>query len=199
MNEVAGTAGYGTRAVDLAVQYESIKFEDVHRTVIHLFPSQVSDVLDIGAGTGRDAAALALRGHRVVAVEPTLELRRAGQSLHPLPNLEWVDDQLPALRVMRARGQRFDLVLLTAVWMHLDEAERHAAMQATTGLLAEGGLLIMSLRHGPVPEGRRMFEVSAEETMVLGEAAGLQRYHCSERGDMFERGDVRWSFIGLKR
>jgi len=55
------------------------------------------------------------------------------------------------------------------------------------------------LRHGPVPEGRRMFEVSAEETMVLGEAAGLQRYHCSERGDMFERGDVRWSFIGLKR
>jgi len=62
MNEVAGTAGYGTRAVDLAVQYESIKFEDVHRTVIHLFPSQVSDVLDIGAGTGRDAAALALRG-----------------------------------------------------------------------------------------------------------------------------------------
>jgi protein-L-isoaspartate O-methyltransferase len=32
-------------------------------------------VLDIGSGTGRDAAGLAAMGHSVVAVEPTAELR----------------------------------------------------------------------------------------------------------------------------
>jgi hypothetical protein len=33
----------------------------------------------------------------------------------------------------------------------------------------------MSLRHGPAPEGRRMFDVSAEETPHLAEANDLQR------------------------
>jgi hypothetical protein len=33
----------------------------------------------------------------------------------------------------------------------------------------------MPLRHGPVPEGRRMFDVSAEETTQLAEANDLQR------------------------
>ena len=30
--------------------------------------------------------------------------------------------------------------------------------------------MILSLRHGPVPEGRRMFDVSAEETIQLAAA-----------------------------
>lgn len=199
MSEIAGTAGYGLRATELAAQYESITFEAVHRDVLHLMPNQPVRVLDIGAGSGRDAAALALRGHLVVAVEPTPELRREGQRLHALPNLEWVDDHLPALHVMRGRQQRFELILLTAVWMHLDAAERRTAMFAVAELLTEGGLVIMSLRHGPIPPGRRMFDVSAEETISLGAQAGLHRHHTSEREDMLGRAEVSWSIIGLKR
>jgi len=57
----------------------------------------------------------------------------------------------------------------------------------------------MSLRHGPVPDGRRMFDVSADETVALGEQAGLGIHHCSEREDMLGRADVSWSFVALKR
>ncbi|ANH76179.1 methyltransferase domain protein [Ralstonia insidiosa] len=199
MKAPAGTAGYGSRATELAAQYESITFEAVHRDVIHLFPQHDADVLDIGAGSGRDAAALAARGHRVVAVEPTPELRQEGKRLHPLPNLEWVDDHLPMLHVMRSSTRRFDLILLTAVWMHLDEAERKAAMSAVAELVRAGGVIVMSLRHGPVPEGRRMFDVSADETIALGQQAGLQEHHHSTREDMLGRGDVTWSFLALKR
>ncbi|WP_199029517.1 bifunctional 2-polyprenyl-6-hydroxyphenol methylase/3-demethylubiquinol 3-O-methyltransferase UbiG [Ralstonia sp. ASV6] len=199
MNAPAGTAGYGSRATELVAQYESIAFEAVHRDVIHLFPQHEADVLDIGAGSGRDAAALAARGHRVVAVEPTPELRQEGKRLHPLPNLEWVDDHLPMLPVMRNSARRFDLILLTAVWMHLDETERKVAMSAVAGLVRAGGVIVMSLRHGPVPEGRRMFDVSADETIALGRQAGLQEHHRSTREDMLGRGDVTWSFLALKR
>ena len=199
MKAPAGTAGYGSRATELAAQYESITFEAVHRDVIHLFPQHDADVLDIGAGSGRDAAALAARGHRVVAVEPTPELRQEGKRLHPLPHLEWVDDHLPLLPVMRNSARRFDLILLTAVWMHLDEAERKAAMSAVAELVRAGGVVVMSLRHGPVPEGRRMFDVSADETIALGRQAGLQVHHRSTREDMLGRGDVTWSFLALKR
>jgi SAM-dependent methyltransferase len=198
LTNASGTAGYGTRAAVLAAQYESITFEDVHRDVLHLFPDEPGHVLDIGAGSGRDAAALALRGHWVVAVEPTQELRAEGQRLHPLATLQWLDDQLPELLVVRDLGRRFDVILLTAVWMHLDAAERETAMHAVS-LLQVGGIVVMSLRHGPVPDGRRMFDVSADETVALGEQAGLRKHHCSEREDMLGRAGVSWSFVALKR
>ncbi|SCG08174.1 hypothetical protein GA0115255_123563 [Streptomyces sp. Ncost-T6T-2b] len=53
------TAGYAEAADALAVQYEQVTFEDVHRDVLHLLPSAPARILDVGAGTGRDAAALA--------------------------------------------------------------------------------------------------------------------------------------------
>ncbi|MCH3719072.1 hypothetical protein LZB68_08320, partial [Campylobacter lari] len=81
---------------------------------------------------------------------------------------EWVDDALPDLDGLR--GRAFDVIMLTAVWMHLDADERARGMAALAALLAPGGQILMSLRHGPVPSGRRMFDVSADETIAL--AAG---------------------------
>lgn len=196
---IASIAGYGTHAAVLAEQYESITFEDVHRGVLHLFPTRPSDILDIGAGSGRDAAALAKSGHRVLAVEPTAELRIEGQRLHPSRAIEWIDDSLPTLKILRQSDRRFDLILLTAVWMHLDETERRTAMATIAELLAEGGLVSMSLRHGPIPPDRRMFDVSADETIELGAQFGLHCRHQSNREDVQGRPGVRWSFIALQR
>ena len=79
-----GNEGYTEEAAALTRQYESVRFVDVHGPVLHLFPTVPSDVLDIGAGTGRDAAALAGMGHRVVAAEPTAALRdRAAFYIRP--------------------------------------------------------------------------------------------------------------------
>lgn len=199
MTQIPGTAGYGAHAAALADQYESLSFADLHRDVLHLFPTVPSRVLDIGAGSGRDAAALARLGHQVTAVEPTAELRAEGQSRHAALTLTWVDDHLPHLHCVRALGQRFDLVLLTAVWMHLDATERAAGMPALAALVAGGGQVVMSLRHGPVPDGRRMFDVSAAETIALAAAHGLGCHHQGTRGDAQGREQVWWSVVALQR
>jgi SAM-dependent methyltransferase len=170
---VGGTEGYAEAADELVGRYESISFADSHRPVLHLIPTVAGVVLDIGAGTGRDAAGLAAMGHRVVAVEPTAELRTRAAILHPSPRIEWLDDSLPQLRGVLARGEVFDVVMLTAVWMHLDARQRRRAMPRVARLVRGNGVMIMSLRHGPVPPGRRMFAVSAEETVRLAEAEGL--------------------------
>jgi protein-L-isoaspartate O-methyltransferase len=199
MTLIPGTAGYGAHAAALADQYESLSFADLHGDVLHLFPTVPSRVLDIGAGSGRDAAALAQLGHLVTAVEPTAELREEGRRRHAALALAWVDDHLPHLHRVRALGQRFDLVLLTAVWMHLDATERAAGMPALAALVAEGGQVVMSLRHGPVPDGRRMFDVSAAETIALAAQYGLACHHQGTRGDAQGRGGVSWSVVALRR
>lgn len=79
------TAGYAEHADTLVKQYESVRFADVHRPVLHLIPRRPGRALDIGSGTGRDASALAAMGHRVVAVEPTGEFRATAAALHPSP------------------------------------------------------------------------------------------------------------------
>lgn len=193
------TAGYAQEADCLVVQYESIAFADVHRDVLHLIPAAPSRVLDIGAGTGRDAAALAARGHKVTAAEPTVELRAHGQRLHRAAAIVWVADSLPDLAQLRAAPTRFDLIMLTAVWMHLDEGERQRAMPALADLLAPGGLTILSLRHGPVPAGRRMFDVSGDETIALAQAHGLSLAHRGTRADTQRRAGIDWTVLALRR
>jgi protein-L-isoaspartate O-methyltransferase len=168
------TTGYAREATKLAATWESVSFAELHRPILHLVPSLPCTVLDIGAGTGRDAAAFAAMGHRVVAVEPIAELRASARELHSSDSIEWVDDDLPNLAGLMNRRQTFDVVMLTAVWMHLDAEQRPRAMRQLAALLKAGGTMIMSLRHGPLPAERRMFDVGAAETIALAQAQQLE-------------------------
>jgi len=170
----SGTEGYAENATTLIANWRQRSFADKPRPVLDLLPDRPSLILDVGAGIGIDAAALAAAGHTAVAVEPVDELRVAGMALHRSPAIEWIADSLPDLGRLTAEGRSFDVILLSAVWMHLDETERRRAMPVVVALLRPGGRIIMSLRHGPVPSGRRMFEVAPEETIRLAEAERLQ-------------------------
>lgn len=177
-----GTEGYA----ELAARFLSrrLSFEEVHAPYLDLLPPPPAHVLDIGAGPGHDAAHLAGMGYTVVAAEPTEALLQGAIGLYGAEPIQWVADGLPALSSVSALGQRFALILLSGVWMHLDGAERRAGMPAVAALLAPGGLLALSLRHGPVPLGRRMFPVPAAETVHLAEAAGLTLARQVERGSI---------------
>jgi len=197
---VSGTEGYAEEVDALVAQYEGIRFVDVHRQVLHLVPAAPCRVLDIGSGTGRDAAAFAAMGHAVVAVEPTAELRARAMALHPSPRVEWVDDGLPDLARLARRESGFDLVMLTAVWMHLDEGQRRRAMPRVASLARCGGAAVLSLRHGPVPPGRRMFDVSAEETIGLAAAEGLGLVlRLDKQPGALMRPGVRWTRLAFSK
>ena len=199
MVRVSGTDNYAEEAPELLKRYEGISFADAHRAVMHLIPTEPCRVLDIGAGTGRDAAGFAAMGHRVVAVEPTDEMRRGAMALHPDPSIEWLDDSLPDLARVRARGEQFDVVMLTAVWMHLDEQQRRQAMPNVAALVHDGGIMSMTLRHGPVPPGRRMFEVSAEETIELAAPLGLDRMVSRPMDLSLRQPGVSWTRLAFRK
>jgi SAM-dependent methyltransferase len=198
--QVSGTEGYAEQADELFKCYEDFSAADAHRAVMHLIPTAHSRVLDIGSGTGRDAAWLAAMGHRVVAAEPTDAMRLRAMALHPSPGIEWLNDSLPDLAILRSRSERFDLVMLTAVWMHLDEEQRRQAMPNLASLLARGGTIIMTLRHGPVPPGRRMFEVSAAETIELAEMQALHpvlNLHLESSQEQNRAAEITWTKLAF--
>jgi protein-L-isoaspartate O-methyltransferase len=199
-SRVSGTEGYAEEAEGLFQRHEGISAADVHAAVLHLIPTAPSRILDIGAGTGRDAAWFASLGHRVVAVEPTDALRLPAMALHPSPQIEWLNDSLPELTALLARGERFDVVMLTAVWMHLDPPQRRHAMPNLAVLVHTGGTVIMKIRHGPVPAGRRMFEVTPEETIELARLQELQpvvnlRVESVQEGN--RAAGVTWTHLAL--
>ena len=197
-----GTQGYDQDVEAFFQRADSIAFAEKHEAVLHLLPAAPSRILDIGAGSGKDAADFAALGHTVLAVEPTPVLLAGAIARHAHPAIAWLDDGLPDLSAVRARGETFDLIQLSAVWMHLDLAQRRRAMPNVAALLAEGGVVILSLRHGPVPPGRRMFEVSADETIGLARTEGLRLRLNEERGSIQAANrlaGVTWTILAFEK
>ena len=199
---VRGTAGYAQNAAELAARYDALSFEAVHGAVLHLVPGPPARVLDVGAGSGRDAAYLARRGLDVVAVEPVDALRSWARRHHRDVTIEWVDDALPELRSLAHRREHFDLIMMTAVWMHLDGVERPRAMQVVASLLSRGGALVISLRHGPPPGDRVMHDVSASETIGLATSVGLAlelELATPSTGDANKLAGVSWTRLAFRK
>ena len=68
---------YDVEANALAVRYESVSAEVVHAALLEFIPrGRDLLALDVGAGSGRDAAWLASLGYEVVAAEPAAGMRR---------------------------------------------------------------------------------------------------------------------------
>jgi SAM-dependent methyltransferase len=192
--------GYADSATpELIARFDSIRVEEIYAPVLALFPLQPCRIADIGAGTGRDSAWLAGLGHDLLAVEPVDALRCAGMKLHEAPNIRWLKDALPALEHIPA-GRRFDLVLLCAVWQHLEDGERRAGMRRLAGLTAPGGKIIMSLRHGPGAANRPVFPISPEQTIEDAERCGLRllRLRRTESVQAENRANgVHWTWLAF--
>jgi SAM-dependent methyltransferase len=191
----------GASAHALCDLYESATFEEVHRSWRKHLPKAPGVALDVGAGSGRDAAALRARGWDVVAVDSSADMLEEAQSRHPHAGIEWIHDALPELQIISGRGTLFKLILCSAVWMHLGPTERSGAMMTIAGLLQERGVAVITLRHPPDPK-RQMFDVTIEETMALAECNGLaivQAAHVHDPTPVWGRLDVSWSTVVLRR
>lgn len=82
------------------------------------------------------------------------------------PNVRSLDDSMPDLRKIRAAGHRYNLILLSAVWMHVPVSQRQRAFRVISELLAPNGILVITLRHSSYEaenQTRGFLRVSQEE------------------------------------
>lgn len=201
---------YHDKADALAELYLSLSFEDVHKPWLdYLTELNALDklhILDVGAGSGRDARYLAtLRGvdnqqALVVAVEPAKGLAQIGKQTTEGLNVIWLDDLLPELINVNALSHQYHLVLLSAVWMHLAPIERSQALERLSALMADNGLMVITLRHGECDDERLMYPVSAAEVTELGQNYGLSVIRMTDRvQDTLGRSSVSWQTLVLRK
>ena len=194
-------AGYEDAADALIKKFEAISSVDLFQAVHDDLPGKPSRILDIGAGTGRDAAWFASQSHTVVAVEPVDGLRTYGMSRHTSPNITWLDDSLPELLRTSTLGEKFDLIVLSAVWQHLNDTHRQQAFSVLQQLTAKGGKIIMSLRHGPGAPTRRVFPVATSATRALAGSFGffaLREVAMPSIQQQNQENGVTWTWLVLQ-
>lgn len=189
---------YSKRAESLSVQYDNVSFTDVHSEWLSHLPDK-GWTLDVGAGSGRDAIFLANKGFSVVAVEPAEGMRSLARIKNPHPSIHWLDDTLPELQKVFALQIKFDLILLSAVWMHIAPSNRERAFRKLSKLLKPNGKLVISLRHGECNDERVMYEVSASEHAQFANKFGLSYELATSQvtADKLGRDDVSWQTVVL--
>ena len=190
---------YSENAQQFLTQYDSVEAAEVHASWYHhLANLPVGYALDVGAGSGRDARWLAKQGWQVTAVEPAEQLRMLA-SKRPHSHIRWCDASLPHLANLPATPSHYSLILLSAVWMHLPNAQRESAMAALANKLDLQGTLVISLRFGPSDPKRPMFPVSIEEIQDLAAQFNLKIINASSRNsDQLNRSDVHWETVLLQ-
>jgi SAM-dependent methyltransferase len=157
-------------------------------------------VLDVGAGSGRDAAWLASLGFDVVAVEPSAAMVQEARRFHPTAPINWVEgDSLPGLERTLRRGQAFDFILLSAVWMHLPLAQQRRAFRKLVSIMKPGARIAITLRHGPPAQGQVVHETSATdiESLCRDHGAYVERRH-DNVPDQGGRSEVSWTQLVVR-
>ena len=188
---------YNELADQFSEQYLSVSADDVHQAWLVKHLPSTGLVLDVGAGVGRDAKYFAEGGLDIFAVEPARALRQRGEALTKNLAVRWLDDSLPNLSSVESLQIRFDLILLSAVWMHVPVSQRERAFRKLTNLLKPGGKLVITLRHGTSPDARSMWPVSLDEIKGFATKFGVVVHTFEQDADQLNRADVTWETVVL--
>ena len=186
---------YDRRPGDFLSRYERVDVTEIHADWLSFLPSTQLLVLDVGAGSGRDAAWFAEQDHEVVAVEPADALRQRAQERHPSPRIQWIDGRLPGLEAVHDLDYRFDLILLNGVWMHVPPSSRKRAFRKLTNLLKPGGHLVVSLRSKQPDDERKTYSTSVDELRHLSRSHALEFLQDANSNDQLGRAGVHWTSL----
>jgi SAM-dependent methyltransferase len=170
---------------------------DLHGILIKHLPS-ASSILEVGCGSGREAAFLLKHGFEVTATDASPLMLEEAAKRHPelAPRLQVAavpfDSDCSLLRL------KFSAILVIALVMHLTDDELKEAINQFRGILIPGGLVILSASMGREeiadqrdPNGRLYIERPPSEIEKLFINGGFKRIASYQNSDSLDR-PVKW-------
>ena len=188
---------YEQDAEDLAARYESADVAALHRRLVAAF-APGARLLELGAGSGRDAAAMVAAGFAVTMADGSEAMLRQAVVVHPELAGRAVFHRCPA--PLPWDDGAFDGGYALAMLMHLPTAQIQATLAEAARVLRPGGRLFFSVpfsRDDIVAgsrdaKGRLFTNLSPEGWLEAGAAAGLGLLESRESPDGLGRPGMRW-------
>lgn len=191
---------YDQNAKALYKRYQSLDPYQIHCNWAHLI-SMGDKALDVGCGSGRDAFFFGCHGCEVTAVDPSQALLALAEDRYDAHDFRWLKDSLPHLSKVQALKEHFDVILLNAVWMHIESKDRITALQNLKNLLSPKGKLIFNLRYGPSDPDQGLLPVDGNELRQQTKDLDLTniplKHTVSE--DLLEREGVSWETLVFEK
>jgi SAM-dependent methyltransferase len=188
---------YDDQAEFFFALYSSIK-DGIEKYFKLAFPAG-SEVLDIGAGSGRAVDILIREGYQAYGVEPSPRLRSLATSR--IPGLEGriQGGAIPGLA--SALDRKFDGILCSGVFQHIPQKEQTAAAEDIRKLLKPCGRLLITVpkdRPGIDESGRdehqRLYTQQTPQALEsLFESLGFQGIGKWEDADNLGRPGFSWT------
>lgn len=197
-------AFYDQRARETALGYDAVDTTPLLELVLAYAPRE-GRLLEIGCGSGRDAAAYLEGGYDVTALDGSKGMLAEAARLHPELSGRLVHHSLP--EALPFEGAHFDVVTAMAVLMHLDLPALEAAFSEISRVIAPGGTLAYSVsterpgvdEAGYDGRGRHFLSLPPQQWEVLHRGAGFQTIELRENDDLAGRPGIRWATLICRR
>ncbi len=193
---------YDDNAEEIYARYQAAQ-SPIGRYLRLAFPPG-AELLDIGAGSGRDLKLMIREGYEAYGAEPSDGLRSIAIANHPSLAARLTSGSLPGLASQLAR--RFDGIVCSAVFMHIPEQQHSDAALEIRSLLRPHGRLLLSIprnrtdvqANGRDARGRLFAKCVPESVQVLFERVGFQCLGSWEDEDVLGRPGFRWTTLLLQ-
>lgn len=193
---------YNAHAKALCSQYDKAIPEAFHRLLARWITPNTS-VLELGCGSGRDARFMAGLGARVTATDGSAGMlsearERKGKPIYRLLSLPASASDVARLRTDNS-DKAFDVVVASAVLMHLNDEAFFRTARNIAELTKEDGLLILSVPLGHPADDTRFYAARPVEAIRFTlEDFGFQVLTAEKTNDAAKRA-IAWVTLVLRK
>lgn len=188
---------YRKHAKILAERYEEAVVTDLHHILKSAFPAGAR-LLEIGCGSGRDAAFMLASGFDIVATDGVDEMLASAALHHPELSERLLKIRLP--EDLPDTIGTFDGVYAVATLMHLPRPALPDVFKNMRRLLRPRGRLFFSVplkrddmqANGRDQKGRRFTAMTAEKWCQLCRNSGFDIVETTISGDGLGRNGISW-------
>ena len=133
---------YDNNAQEVSDRYEAFDFCERQSNLMTLI-SDCRKILEIGCGSGRDAAFLLSKGFDITAIDGSRPMLDEAAKRHPELTDRLHQHKMPA--ALPFPDGNFDAVVSNAMLMHLNKHDIERAISETCRVLKKGGLFYFSV------------------------------------------------------
>ena len=192
------TLGYYESSADsLARRYEGAKVQELQKDLLENLKGR-SPILEIGCGSGREAAFLQAQGFEVVATDGSPAMLEEAKRLHPE-----LSDNARILQVPSRfpfDDDTFSAAYSIALLMHLDADDASMVLDEIWRVLCPEGLFYFSIpdraleldEQGRDQKGRLVHILPREDWMEIFQRTGFRPLRQSEQSDGLGRMEIKW-------